>query len=510
MNRNEFKEFCVGMTGKRQSFAEATCHFCAKPLPMGPAHVMYYTGRGSTAHVCPDCDAIIQDYIDGMVDAAEPLECTECHGDIFTGARHIVDANGNTACLACRDSYFKCRECGEFHHVDEKAGEYGGDGLCESCYDESFATCEKCGEIIRLDDAHFFNETMYCDGCYEDNVATCRSCGNELSRVDNYHIDGHDYCEDCYCNNFTTCDDCGDTIASDDAYCDEDGGCYCDACWEGHGVIREYSFKPRWEFHRTARDSRNPLFLGVELEVENKAGAVDNDIAAQRMLDTLPCVCKHDSSINDGFEIVMHPMTFAYAKEAEKTVDSALDYLRKKGFAGHNYGGMHVHMGKAAFSNLHVLKFVRLFSDNVRFWTTISQRRKENLDRWAGFADSPDDIIFEQAKWCKDYTNANRYTALNFTGKTIEVRIFNSSIRTDRFFKNLEACQAAFAFSRDYGLCDMTAAKFCAYIISRRSEFPNLAAFLAEHNMGTGANMRVFKQLKGRAERLRKAVGSEG
>ncbi len=228
------------------------------------------------------------------------------------------------------------------------------------------------------------------------------------------------------------------------------------------------------------------------------------------MCDMLPAICKEDGSINNGFEIVTHPMTFAYARSREDIFKKALSYLRSHGFSGHNHGGMHVHMGKAAFSDLHVIKFSRLFMDNVHFWTRLSQRKQANLDRWANFDSSPR-FNREAVKEGKKHRNAYRYAALNFTSQTIEVRIFNSSIRTDRFYKNLEACQAAFDFSKAYGLRDMTAEKFAAFIVSRRSLYPNLAAFLVEKGMHPiareGEPQMIVKQLFNRITRLRMASG---
>ncbi len=296
------------------------------------------------------------------------------------------------------------------------------------------------------------------------------------------------------------------------AYFEDDETCLCESCHsEKRAYIKRYSYKPPWKFYYLpAEAGRNALYMGVELEVDNTGGEYDNDDVAETMCDMLPAICKEDGSINNGFEIVTHPMTSAYARSREGTFNKALSYLRSHGFSGHNHGGMHVHMSKSAFSDLHVIKFSRLFMDNVHFWTRLSQRKQANLDRWANFDSSPR-FDREAVKGGKRHRNAYRYAALNFTSQTIEVRIFNSSIRTDRFYKNLEACQAAFDFSKAYGLLDMTAEKFATFIVSRRSVYPNLAAFLVEKSMyltaRAGEPQMIVKQLFSRATRLRAASG---
>ena len=413
-------------------------------------------GCQSQYTTCDDCGATVR--IDDTRTIADNVVCDDCYGD----------------------NYFRCVICGEDQHNDDQAGDYDGEPLCQSCYDDDFITCEQCGIIVNSVDAHAPGDRFLCRDCFDSSYGCCSDCG-EIDLIDNLF------------------------------YSEIDDASYCSRCLPNHRAIQNYSYKPAWEFNCMPFEHGRPhLYMGIELEVENKMMTVDNEVAAQEMMDQLPAICKEDSSINDGFEIVLHPQTMAYAKHQEKIIDIALGYLRKNSFAGHNYGGMHVHLEKKAFSNLQVVKFVRLFSHNEEFWTIISQRKKGNLERWASFNNNlPErDLTQHKGKYVKVVGNSVRYAALNFTDATIEVRIFNSTIRTDRFFKNLEACQAAFDFSRDYGLADMTAERFAAFVYSHRPHYPNLAAFLAERRMyihTTGKT--IARQLFNRADRLRVAVG---
>ncbi|MBE6950630.1 MAG: hypothetical protein E7451_04755 [Ruminococcaceae bacterium] len=56
------------------------------------------------------------------------------------------------------------------------------------------------------------------------------------------------------------------------------------------------------------------LYMGVEIELD-EGGESDNQ--ARKLLEianseTERIYCKHDGSLNDGFEVVSHPMTLAY------------------------------------------------------------------------------------------------------------------------------------------------------------------------------------------------------
>ena len=89
----------------------------------------------------------------------------------------------------------------------------------------------------------------------------------------------------------------------------EDGGDYpyCRECFEklNNFAIKNYSYKPEPIFYGSG-----PLYLGVELEID-KGGEEDSN--AQKLLDIANenderIYCKHDGSINDGFEIVSHSL----------------------------------------------------------------------------------------------------------------------------------------------------------------------------------------------------------
>lgn len=398
-----------------------------------------------------------------------------------------------------------CTDCGSPIADGYEGINDNGDPICESCYDNYF-TCEDCYCVVHGDHINGVNDRYVCDDCFEHHYSRCDDCGEYYRIGEGVDVaGGGGVCNDCYCNNSFRCESCGEVYGCEDGHSTDDGDWYCDSCYEEESdrAIHDYSYKPDWIRHQTARDRaaypciNDRFYLGVELEVENKARTHRNDNVAEQVIAAAPAVCKEDGSIHYGFEVVFHPQTYDYATtEGREAIENALEILRSHGFAGHNYGGIHVHVSRAAFTRLHLYKFHRLFRQCSRLFATISQRKSENLRQWAAF-ENMGDIPGSQAY---------RYTALNYTRETVEVRIFNSTIRTDRFFKNLEAVKAALDFSKQYGIQDMHPVKFLRFIMNNRHSYKNLVNFLVEHSEGSlrAANVdaKAITQVQKRLSRM--------
>src|SRR5439155_8451606 len=121
------------------------------------------------------------------------------------------------------------------------------------------------------------------------------------------------------------CDDCRD---------DEDRG----------GLVYDYSYKPVPVFHGIG-----PLFLGPEIEVQTPH---DRDWECAELacnhLGSLGYL-KTDSSINGGFEIVTHPMSYPWA--IENFPWHMLTQLDGMGCYASESTGIHVHVSRAAFGS---------------------------------------------------------------------------------------------------------------------------------------------------------------
>ena len=85
---------------------------------------------------------------------------------------------------------------------------------------------------------------------------------------------------------------------------------YCETCYhQKMGGIHDYSYKPDPIFY-----GDGDRFLGVELEID---GGGEIGWKAEDILDIANwkdehMYCKHDGSLDDGLELVTHPMTLGY------------------------------------------------------------------------------------------------------------------------------------------------------------------------------------------------------
>lgn len=244
--------------------------------------------------------------------------------------------------------------------------------------------------------------------------------------------------------------------------------------------INSYTYKPNAQFHYSKNENRESVFFGIELEIENEKNDVKNKIAAEQITNNLPFTyCKSDGSLNNGFEIVTHPLSFEYIKENSGKIEETLKYLTESGFRSFNTKtcGMHIHISKSNFSTWHLFRFMQFFQQNKDFIIKLSQRELSNLDRWAALSDeNRKEIIYKTKCAKKNKDNFSRYSAINLNNShTIEIRIFRGTLAAGSFFKNIEFCRSLFEFTRDNNEIELS--KYKQYVNSK-NEFKNLAKFM--------------------------------
>ena len=170
-----------------------------------------------------------------------------------------------------------CANCGAEHSIEDMY-QVEGDWLCEDCADRLTVICDHCAERF-----------------YEENII---------------EDDTHTLCDHCFDEYYVRCDDCGRIIHRDRAYWDGDDNAYCASCWDEHcEVIHEYSYTPDLVFH-----GKGLRHFGVELEIDD-GGTVNSN--AQKLLDIANkdaenLYIKTDGSLDEGLELVTHPMTLEY------------------------------------------------------------------------------------------------------------------------------------------------------------------------------------------------------
>lgn len=304
-----------------------------------------------------------------------------------------------------------CSHCGQ-EVPRENLTEFDGQLLCSTCLDEETSLCDECGRRIWNDDNEGTGDLILCSGCYENHYSTCSRCGRLI-------------------RNSRAC------------YFDDGDEPYCESCFNllDNRAIHEYNYKPELVFLGTG-----PRYFGVELEIDE---AGERERNAEKLLDIgnrniNHIYCKHDGSLEDGFEIVTQPMALDYHLNCMPWAEIMQEAV-KMGYRSHQAGtcGLHVHVSRDAFGDssesqdvviARVLYFVeKHWNEMLKF----SRRTQRQLDRWAaryGYKDHPGEMM-EHVK--KGY--GNRYTCVNLTNETtIEFRIFRGTLKYNTLIATLQ------------------------------------------------------------------------
>lgn len=213
--------------------------------------------------------------------------------------------------------------------------------------------CAECGTELTPDSAIEFNGEYYCEECLDELTVLCDCCNARVLREDAQIDSNYTLCPDCYYEHYSCCEDCGAIIANEDCYyIDEyDDYPYCYSCFQRNQRdkgIHDYSYKPEPIFHGNGN-----RYFGVELEVDYGGHCDDNareilDIANDEHEENL--YIKHDGSIDDGFEMVTHPMTLDYHKNIMPW-QNIMKRLIQMGYTSHKTTtcGLHCHINRSAF-----------------------------------------------------------------------------------------------------------------------------------------------------------------
>jgi hypothetical protein len=158
-----------------------------------------------------------------------------------SGHSYLSDDSIDVDMEVIKDNRYTCDCCGDRIDDGETYSGPDGDGTyCESCYNDRFSNCERCGETYDTDDVHevtgHSRYSYLCDDCMEHvGAVKCESC-------DDYTVDyvimqdsGNAYCEHCaeWESEFTC--QCGAMFeyAMDDGQtCESCDWVYCAKCAE--------------------------------------------------------------------------------------------------------------------------------------------------------------------------------------------------------------------------------------------------------------------------------------
>ena len=343
---------------------------------------------------------------------------------------------------------YTCEYCG-CTLTEEETYDFNGHIACEDCEDHLFV-CDCCGEVKDLRDYFVHNEEedeIICEYCAVNYYTRCDECGTYVRNGDTYDATdmyGHDVqvCRHCAEEYYVVCANCGDMVHIDNAtYDNYDGEYYCDDCWDDNDVIKDYGYKPMPIFY----GEDDHLYMGVELEIDH---GNDRKQCAEELRNHKEIYLKEDGSLDNGFEIVSHPCTLDYHKTLWGNItETALEY----GFESHDARtcGLHVHLDRTYFGqdetkqNYNIGKLILLINKHWDNMVKFSRRTMNQIERWSNRIeldaeqnDTPEIINLK----VKD-KKGNRYVAVNLcNANTVELRLFNGSLRKDTVLATLELC----------------------------------------------------------------------
>lgn len=321
------------------------------------------------------------------------------------------------------------------------------DDLIEK-YSKVFAlpkfVCTSCGNNFYREQLSPFDGELLCPACLSSQTVYCSCCDRRIWTDDNVGTDAQPLCQDCFDDHFERCTTCNALIRRGDTYYRGDTP-YCAECYQSVGCgdeIMSYYFKPTPIFYGEGK-----RFFGVELEIDG-AGE-DNDNAAEILhianVERPLVYCKHDGSLDDGFEIVTHPMTLDFHLH-NMPWEQIVEEAKKLGCTSHQAGtcGLHVHVNRNAFGETEVQQdavIARILYFVEKNWEELlkfSRRTQSQLDQWAaryGYKDQPKELLDH----AKKSAHAGRYTSVNLTNKnTIEFRIFRGTLKHNTLIATLQ------------------------------------------------------------------------
>lgn len=356
-------------------------------------------------------------------------------------------------------------------------------------------TCIRCGQHFPTELCHTLHDEDYCLDCLSDTTVVCRSCGERIATDEDEGDEDISLCSDCRGRHYNTCTHCGRLIHWDDSYfldSDEDDEvplCYtCHSALENQKSILDYYYKPDPIFY-----GDGARHFGVELEIDE---AGESERNAQRILsignaEHQLIYCKHDGSLNAGFEIVTHPMTLAFHQNTMPWV-SILDAAISMGYQSHRARtcGLHVHVNRTTFGSCEatqdivIARVLYFFEKHWEELLKFSRRTESQLKRWAaryGYKEHPMDIL-DNAK--KGY-GGGRYSSVNLQNhNTVEFRMFRGTLKRNTIIATLQLidmiCDVAFSLDDS----ELQALSWTSFVASIRQErYPELIQYLKERRL---------------------------
>jgi hypothetical protein len=310
------------------------------------------------------------------------------------------------------------------------------------------AVCLFCSEEHEVSEMHTWllsgnrynnhGETLLCDSCnYE--AFHCPHCGNLADgQDDTTYVDQSDE---------TVCSSCLDEVD----YCDRHGSHYerdgCERCDEGGDLIESYSYRPIPNFFKFDEDNKLPkelrTFTGFELEMEASGCERFDGAELATEIFSRYCYLKEDGSLNNGFEMVSHPLSHKFSVNQfpwERLKELADIGMRS---ANTRTCGLHIHINRNFFggSPSTMYRFMSMFYRNSAQWKILAGRENSSYASWSEY--ELDRMLHYAKNFTQNAHNNERYVAINLQNRnTLELRFFKGTLRPETFIGRLEGVHA--------------------------------------------------------------------
>lgn len=296
--------------------------------------------------------------------------------------------------------------------------------------------CQLCGEMHDPEELIEFGEMRVCGECLDTSTICCDRCGSRMWRSENAGDNDTYLCRSCYENYYVHCDACDSLIRTDDAHYEAGAAPLCYDCYcqrVNRYTIQPYGYKPVPIFYGDGE-----RFMGIELEIDEGG---ESDANARMLMEIANCgeervYIKHDGSLDDGMEIVTHPMTLDYHLNHMPWAEM-LEKARELGYRSHQARtcGLHIHVGRDCLGDTTkeqdevIARILYFFEKHWDELLKASRRTIRQLEQWAnryGYQEEPRRIL-DTAK--KSFSGV-RYTAVNLTNAaTVEFRWMRGTLR---------------------------------------------------------------------------------
>lgn len=338
----------------------------------------------------------------------------------------------------------------EYHFNDTYYQFIAGEIIVDGQTSVWLTYCDHCEAWYLNDDVdnvntRYGNET-WCIECKDDDAFYCDICNEffEKSYYDYRIINEETVCERCVANEYMYCNECDRYVLDRDYDFDEE---MCIDCLNQNNRINSYHThkdgKKKIEYFgvKSKKCAGKHRHIGFELEIDTLY-----DIAQQneeKLVDKLSNLLgkhvyfEHDSSLENGFEIISQPHTI----DAFNTIDwsQMLNLISEHGYRSHdtNTCGLHLHFSREFFGanndkrGTSLAKLLLFYNYFYAKLVIISRRKFENAERWA---DAYHENIEQIKLIAKQSKYANRYKAVNLTNDdTIEFRLGRGTLNAKSF-----------------------------------------------------------------------------